>query len=110
MTRTFIETPTFTSNWYALGLTNEDLCDLQNEILKDPKNAGDVIQGTGGIRKIRVACNVHGKRRGARVIYVDIEVKETIYLLNVYAKNEKVDLSEAEKKALKAAVMIIKEG
>lgn len=50
-----------------------------------------------------------GKRGGARVIYVDIEVKECIYLLNVYAKNEKNDLTEKEKKVLMKLVAVLKE-
>ena len=109
MKRTFIETPNFTQKWHKLGLTDDDLRDLQNAILTDPKNAGDVIPGTGGIRKIRIAAKGHGKRGGARVIYVDIDVKEVVYLLNVYAKNEKDDLTSAEKSALKAAVNVLRE-
>ena len=46
---------------------------------------------------------------GARVIYVDIEVKEIIYFINVYTKNEKDDLTEDEKKAFKAMIKILKE-
>lgn len=51
----------------------------------------------------------HGKRGGGRVIYVDIELKETIYFINVYTKNEKDDLTEDEKKAFKAVVKFLKE-
>lgn len=105
--RTFIETPMFTKKWYELGLTDDDLCILQNQLLENPK-LGDTISGTGGIRKVRVQCNGHGKRGGARVIYVDIEVSETIYMLNVYAKNEKTDLPPQEKKALRAVVEDLK--
>lgn len=50
-----------------------------------------------------------GTRGGARVIYVDIELKETIYFVNVYAKDEQDDLTEEEKKAFKAVVKILKE-
>ncbi|MBO5088720.1 MAG: type II toxin-antitoxin system RelE/ParE family toxin [Lachnospiraceae bacterium] len=50
-----------------------------------------------------------GKRGGARVIYVDIEVKATIYFINVYAKDEKDDLTEEEKKAFKTVVAFLKE-
>lgn len=111
MIRTFIEVPTFTKKWYALGLTDESLKDLQAALLTNPK-AGDVIQGTGGLRKIRVSMgnSGKGKRGGARVLYVDIELKECIYFINVYSKDEKDDLTEDEKKAFKALVMILKEG
>ncbi|MBR1742435.1 MAG: hypothetical protein IJ733_11345 [Lachnospiraceae bacterium] len=43
------------------------------------------------------------------MIYVDIEIKEYIYFLNVYAKNEKIDLTEKEKKMLKKLVFVLKE-
>ena len=93
-----------------LGLTDDNLRALEEELLNDPK-AGDAIRGTGGIRKIRIPMENKGKgkRGGARVIYVDIELKETIYFINVYAKDEKDDLTEDEKKAFKAVVKILKE-
>ena len=80
---------------------------LQNVLLTDPK-AGDVIQGTGGLRKIRIPVENKGKRGGGRVIYVDIELRETIYFINVYAKNEKDDLTDAEKGAFKIFVKILR--
>lgn len=108
MNRTFKEVPSFTQKWHSLGLTDDDLRTLQTILLKDPKT-GDVIQGTGGLRKIRIPMEDTGKRSGGRVIYVDIEIKEVIYLLNVYAKNEKTDLSEKERQLLKKLVERLKE-
>ncbi len=108
MKRTFIEVPTFTRKWKELGLTDENLRELENILLDNPK-AGNAIQGTAGIRKIRIPLENTGKRGGGRVIYVDIELKETIYFINVYTKNEKDDLTEDEKKAFKAIVKILKE-
>jgi hypothetical protein len=108
MNRTFIEVPAFTKRWKELGLTDENLRELENVLLENPK-AGDAIQGTGGIRKIRIPMGHAGKRGGGRVIYVDIELKEIIYFINVYSKNEKDDLTEDEKKAFKAVVKILKE-
>lgn len=110
MNRTFIEVPQFTKKWQMLGLTDNDLKALQQELLNNPK-AGDAIKGTGGIRKIRIPMESKskGKRSGARVIYIDIELKETIYFINVYTKDEKDDLTEEEKKAFKAVVKILKE-
>ena len=69
MKRTFIEVPLFTKKWKELGLTDEDLRDLQNILLQNPKS-GDVIQGTGGLRKIRIPMKGRGKSGGSRVIYV----------------------------------------
>ena len=78
--------------------------------MKENTKAGDAIQATGGTRKICIPVGNTGKRGGGRVIYVDIEIKETIYFINVYAKNEKDDLTEDEKKAFKAVVKVLKEG
>ena len=110
MNRTFIEVPMFTKKWKELGLTDDNLRDLENILLNDPKT-GEAIQGTGGIRKIRISMDNRGKgkRGGARVIYVDVELKETVYFINVYTKDEKDDLTEDEKKAFKAVVKILKE-
>lgn len=108
MIRTFKEVSSFTKKWKELGLTEDDLVVLEELLLKDTK-IGDVIQGTGGLRKIRIPMENIGKRSGARVIYIDIEIKECIYLLDVYAKNEKIDLSEKEKAMLKKLVDALKE-
>lgn len=107
MKRTFIEVPMFTKKRKELGLTDENLRDLENVLLENPK-AVDTIQGTGGLRKIRIPLENTGKRGGGRVLYVDIELKETIYFVNVYTKNEKDDLTEDEKKACKAVIKILK--
>lgn len=79
-------------------------------LLDDPK-AGDAIQGTGGLRKIRIPMENKGKgkRGGARVVYVDVELKESIYFINVYSKDEKADLTPDEKKAFKAIIKFLKE-
>lgn len=108
MLRTFKEVPSFSRKWQELGLTDDDLRTLEIILLKNPK-LGDTISGTGGIRKIRIPISNIGKRSGCRVIYVDIEVKECIYLLNVYSKNEKEDLTAKEKKMLKKLVSVLKE-
>ena len=108
MKRTFKEVASFTKKWQALGLTDEDLRRLENVLLEDPKS-GKTIAGTGGLRKIRIPLEDTGKRGGGRVLYVDVEVKETIYFINVYTKNEKDDLTEDEKKAIKAVIKILKE-
>lgn len=106
--RTFIETPNFTKKWCTYGLTDEELRTLENILLKDPKS-GDAIQGTGGIRKIRISFQHQGKRGGGRVIYIDVEVKEKIYLLDFYLKNETLDLTASEKAFLKKLIHILKE-
>jgi len=86
MKRTFIEVPTFTKRWKELGLTDEILRTLENILLDDPK-AGDVIQGTGGLRKIRIPLGQYGKRGGGRVIFISVEGKKTIFFFKFYTKN-----------------------
>jgi hypothetical protein len=81
---------------------------LQQTLLIDPE-AGDVIPGTGGARKVRVSAKGHGKRGGARVIYVDIVVQEEIYLLAAYAKNEQTDMTANEKKIIRDFIKTLKE-
>ena len=74
--------------------------------MSDPKK-GDVIQGTGGLRKIRVAGKDKGKRGGSRVIYYFLDNLQRFYLLTIYSKNEISDLSADQKKQLKAFLITI---
>ena len=64
-------------------------------------NAGDVIPGAGGARKMRWAAHGKGKRGGARIIYLYLAIIARIYLLSCYAKNVKTDLTADEKKELR---------
>jgi hypothetical protein len=59
---------------------------------------GDLIPGTGGLRKVRIGRGGAGKRGGARVVYYFHDSDMPIYLLALYAKNEKGDLTPTEKK------------
>lgn len=108
MKRSFIELPIFKSRWEALGLNEEDLLRLQIELLADPK-AGDVMQGTGGVRKMRFAFEHRGKSGGVRVIYVDFEVYEKIYLLTAYTKNEKDNLTKKERSEIKQLIEVLEQ-
>lgn len=65
---------------------------------------GDLIVGTGGLRKVRVGHGGGGKRGGARVIYYFYNTDFPVLLMALYAKNEKADLSAIEKKYLADAV------
>ena len=106
MTRTFIELPLFRKKWKDLGLTDTDLRRLQEQILADPKNS-PVIQGTGGLRKMRFAFEHRGKSGSTRVIYVDFEVYEKVFLITAYAKDEKDNLSQAERNELRQLISIL---
>jgi hypothetical protein len=65
---------------------------------------GDLMPGTGGLRKVRIGRDGIGKRGGARVVYYFHDEQVPILLLALYAKNEKGDLSAAEKRELAALV------
>lgn len=108
MTRTFIETNEFTRKWEQLGLTDEDLRRLENSILENPQ-LGKIIKGTGKLRKMRFGFPQRGKRGSARVCYVDFFMHDTIYMITVYAKNEKENLSQKERNDIKKAIGILEE-
>lgn len=106
MTRTFVELPFFQKKWKLMGLDDKDLKRLQEEIIADPK-VGAVMQGTGGIRKMRFAFEKRGKSGSVRVIYVDFEVYEKIFLITAYPKNEKENLTQTERNELKQMIYIL---
>ncbi|MBQ7990587.1 MAG: type II toxin-antitoxin system RelE/ParE family toxin [Oscillospiraceae bacterium] len=99
MTRTFIITHEFDKNWKAMGLTDDDLKALQEELILDPTK-GDLMRGTGGLRKMRIAFEGRGKSGSGRVCYVDFAVYEKIYLITAYPKNEKENLNKDERNAI----------
>ena len=69
--------------------------------------AGEIIPETGGVRKIRWALAGRGKRGGARVIYYYHNRRLPLFLLAVYGKNEKANLSKAERNAMKRLVPVL---
>jgi hypothetical protein len=97
----FVELPAFERSRSAY-LTDEALRGLQNAMLKNPE-AGDVITGTGGLRKVRHgdATRGKGKRGGLRIIYYWWEPKRQFWLFTLYDKDELDDLSPKEKALLK---------
>jgi len=80
---------------------------LQNFLVEQPL-VGDVIQGTGGLRKLRWSSKGKGKRAGIRTIYLYITEKSHIHFLTLYAKNEVSDLTANEKKILKRIIEELK--
>ena len=67
-----------------------------------------VMQGTGGLRKARIAMENKGKSGGARVCFVDFVFAETVYLITVYPKKEKDNLSKEERNEIKKAIDALK--
>ncbi len=76
---------------------------LQLRLVSDPE-AGDLMRGTGGLRKIRWQGSGRGKRGGVRVIYYWVRADEVILMLLVYGKNEQDDLTSEQRAALKRLV------
>ncbi|WP_426008272.1 type II toxin-antitoxin system RelE/ParE family toxin [Aeromonas salmonicida] len=101
----FIETSIFTKQIKALA-TDDELRALQTELIAQPEK-GDLIQGTGGLRKIRMATGQQRKSGSARVIYF-LATAEMIYLVLAYAKSEKESLTSAEKAELKRLTTLLK--
>ena len=106
MTREFVMLPEFDRKWKDMGLTDHELKALQEELTINPQK-GDIMQGTGGLRKIRVAFEGKGKSGSARVCYVDFAVYERIYLITAYSKDEKDNLSNSERNEVKKLIHVL---
>jgi hypothetical protein len=98
----FVELRPFMDGWRELGLTDDDAMALEIAILQRPSGF-PVVQGTGGLRKMRFAPPTWRKvKRGAvRVGYAYLEQYGTILLVIAYAKTDKDDLRPKEKKAIR---------
>lgn len=108
MKRLFVLTAGFERSWERMGLGDEELQELQNLLLLDT-NVGDVIPGLAGERKVRIPMTGRGKSGGGRVIYVDVVVREQIYLLLAYPKNVQTDMTPEQKKIIRQLIETIKE-
>ncbi len=99
----FVETPNFTRRVQEY-LDDEEYWEMQTFLARRP-DAGSVIRGTGGMRKLRWAGSGRGKRGGLRVIYYWWVAKDRMSLLLVYPKNEQDDLTADQVKQLKNQLM-----
>lgn len=101
MKATFIELPPFERHRQSY-LNDENFRGLQKELMENPE-AGDVIEGTGGLRKVRHSDEKRGKgkRGGLRVIYFWWLSGRQFWLFTLYNKNEMDDLTAAQRKILK---------
>jgi hypothetical protein len=97
---TVVETERFLKD-VRLLLSDAERAELVAFIAENPE-AGEVIPETGGVRKIRWAL-AGGKRGGARVIYYHHSERLPVFLLAAYAKNERANLSQAERNANEAS-------
>lgn len=76
---------------------------LQDELIENPLK-GDVIQGAGGVRKIRMRAEGRGKSGGSRVIYYYLDLRGEIWFLDIYNKSKQENISSADKKLFKQMV------
>ncbi len=97
--QTVVETPTYLAIANKL-FNEEERADIVALVAADP-GCGDVIRGTGGFRKVRVARKGMGKSGGARVVYIWRDERFPVFLITVFPKNEKENLSMAERNTLK---------
>jgi len=98
----FVETPIFTGRLESL-LAEEEYRELQNALIKQPE-AGAIIRGSGGLRKLRWAAKGRGKSGGVRVIYYWFVSSEKFLMLFIYPKNEQDDLTPEQFQRLKLLV------
>lgn len=96
-------TKAFERSVRALGATEEELQALEAAISANP-DVGDVIRGLKGARKVRFAMAGKGKSGGGRAIYVVVRVRDVAYLLLAYAKSAQAEISNDQRKAIKAFI------
>lgn len=101
MRAVFIEASGFTE-WVSEFLPDDSLLRLQHELMANPTK-GAPMEGCGGLRKIRLGDprRGQGKRGGARVIYLYVPEARWFFMIDIYGKDEKDDLTAAEKKQLR---------
>lgn len=105
--QTVVETAEFLIRSSKL-MSDEQRARLVEMLARDPE-CGEILQGTGGVRKVRIALPGRGKSGGARVIYYFHSERLPVFALTVFAKNERANLTPAERNAMAAVVRAIKQ-
>jgi mRNA-degrading endonuclease RelE of RelBE toxin-antitoxin system len=95
-----VETPVFTKRVLDI-LTDDEYRELQYFLAQYP-DAGDIIPGSHGLRKLRWTISGKGKRGGTRIIYYWLRPRDTILMLFVFKKNERSDLTKDQLKTLRS--------
>lgn len=103
--QTLAETPEYIRRAEKL-LADDERRDILNYLAAHPK-AGDLMEGTGGIRKLRWSRGGRGKSGGVRIIYYFHNEAMPLYLLTLFAKNERANLSKAERNMLADLVELL---
>ena len=105
-----IQTGLFLKKWTRLDLGEDDLLKLEVEILEGPE-LHPIVKGTGGVRKIRFAPTGTGRGESGsyRVCYAYFSRRGMVFLLTVFGKNERADLSKADQAAIATVIRDIEE-
>jgi len=103
------ETPGFVRDAVAAGMTDTEKTELIGYLAANPE-AGDIIVGTGGARKLRWRRPGTGKSGGYRIITYDAGRFLPVFLLTLYTKGERANLSQAERNALRGILSGIAAG
>lgn len=104
---TVVETPEFIARIDKL-MTEEDRRELINYLARNPKT-GDLIPGTGGVRKLRWGLEGRGKRGGARIIYFFHSPELPLFALTAFAKHERADLSQKDRNTFRRLTKLLVE-
>ncbi|HEY8667940.1 MAG TPA: hypothetical protein VIL86_14850, partial [Tepidisphaeraceae bacterium] len=109
MQLTFVQLAGFVNEWKHLRLTDDDLRAMEEQLLRHPE-AGAVMAGTGGLRKMRFAppSRRTGKSGAFRVAYVYFQSAGTVILMSLFAKADQSNLTAAQKARFKAAIAALK--
>lgn len=103
----FIETPLF-SKQITQMLDDDSYSKFQTYLCNNPE-VGDIITGTGGVRKVRWSLPNTGKSSGVRILYYYLTDFGTVYLMMVYAKSDQINISDSDKQRLKQVITTIKQ-
>src|SRR5665213_667144 len=105
---TFVQLPRFAARWAQLKLTDVDLQSLEMMLIHNP-DAGAVVAGTGGLRKVRFAppSRNRGKSGAMRVGYAYFRTADAIYLLAIYPKNQQANFTASEKSEMRKVTEFI---
>lgn len=98
-----VATSTFEAQAKRAGITEEEMAEICDVIAADPQ-AGDLIRGTGGVRKLRHRSKGGGKSGGYRTIHYWGGTDVPVFLLGVYAKGQRADLTQAQRDGLRRAL------
>lgn len=106
--QTVIETESYLSAAKGAGMADDERTAAVDLVAANPE-AGDLLQGTGGVRKARLAGRGKGKSGGYRIVYYFGGGDIPVFLLTVFGKGEKANLTQGERNALRALTATLKE-